>query len=981
MKTFYLTIIIILFFTFDLFAIEGELIIKNNLNNLIKVDVYPVGTVFNGAKEYSLKCVNEWIHSGDTIYTKIIGGSKELHYLNLFKLDHDGDLLYCCEGESSIGYGKYRIDFYEEINSIFEFKTYCYVDYSDSDYPFDSPFTADIWIYNYSENDIRVWTTEHSLPKDKIVKIWDQRVININAYKSQNKNGFKSDISYSKWPINAVDSGATNHLLPNECYVNLEIKDNNINLTSNNNFKFISSSLIIKDSINFSLSSNSSLIFESGSHFRTFETGSPKTITMGENSLIEGKVGANINLNNTVFQTTNSSVSWKGIKLTDTYLDTINNCTFKNTDTAINLYNSDKCFARNKKIIKDSKFENCIVKLSNVFNALISNDSFYTNNNSQYLLTVSNSVHPNDYAVFCSEEENPAPAFNLNIAGNYFSCGAVQMYLNCLASEKTPFFIIGNVFQGTGSTTGIGLVSNKISGDFRYNSFLNDDYITSVNLLQSDLNFYENTSMMSGANSTLIVNSTSSARLAPVYSSGNYYWFGGYNKLFSNDLNNVYIVGTSSAFLDKGGNCFTIYNSNYYHVKSALTGSCNTYGISASENYWSAIPPLNHLICNSDTVYLFYQPYNTYCLSSKPEPFDYDIIDRGDGIYDTIAITEGGDFINGDGEDESMFGQALMSKRNKNYNEAIEKLKTVINNYDTSEYLTSSIDELYTNYQNKDTSFLQINTDILFSELKQYLESKITQHANNFTIVDKAYSYYLMCLTKMDDYDEAIARYENIMSNHPEPERRLLASWDRSALSLLQNGSGQGDNYNYSESLNEKNLKDKPVHSIAKTNFKNSGQYSDLNSDQNLGSKFSNDSYRKVLETKIIKFNPSDQTELDKKITEDLNFLLGLKSSEITETQYIKADKFQLNQNYPNPFNPSTKIAYSIPVSGNISIKIYDLTGKEVKTLLNEFKSEGSYDIEFNGSDLASGVYFYKLDAVGKDGNNFLITKRMMLIK
>ncbi|MBS1517576.1 MAG: T9SS type A sorting domain-containing protein [Bacteroidetes bacterium] len=536
------------------------------------------------------------------------------------------------------------------------------------------------------------------------------------------------------------------------------------------------------------------------------------------------------------------------------------------------------------------------------------------------------------------------------------------MYLNCLASEKTPFFIFGNVFQGTGSTTGIGLVSNKISGDFRYNSFLTDDYITSVNLLQSDLNFFENSSMKSGTNSTLIVNSTSSARLAPVYSSGNYYWYGGYNKLFSNDLNNVYIVGTSSAFLDKGGNCFTIYNSNYYHVKSALTGSCNSYGISASENYWSAIPPLNHLICNSDTVDLFYQPYNTYCENSKPEPFDYDIIDRGDGIYDTIAITEGGDFMNGDGEDESMFGQALMSKRNKNFTEAIELLKTVINNYDTSDYLPSSIDELYTNYQNKDTSSLQLNTDILFGDLKQYLESKITQHANNYTIVDKAYSYYLMCLTKMDDYDEAIVGYENIMSNHPEPERRLLASWDRSALTLLQNGSGQGDNDSFSESRNEKNVKDKPVHSIAKTNFKNSDNYSDLNSDQNSGSKFSNDSYRKVLETKIIKYNPSNQTELDKKITEDLNFLLGLKTSEITETQNIKVDKFQLNQNYPNPFNPSTKIAYSIPVSGNISIKIYDLTGKEVKTLVNEFKNAGIYSIEFNGSGLSSGVYFYTLN-------------------
>jgi len=346
---------------------------------------------------------------------------------------------------------------------------------------------------------------------------------------------------------------------------------------------------------------------------------------MGENSYIDVKTGASINLNNTLFQTTNSSVKWKGIKLTDSYLDTISNCTFKNTDTCINLYNSDKCFARTKKIITGSKFENAVVKLSNVFNALISNDSFYTNNNSQYLLTVSNSVHPNDYAVFCSEEENPTADFNLNIAGNHFSGGAVQMYLNCLASEQTPFFIFGNVFEGTGSSIGIGLVANKISGDFRYNSFLNDDYITAVNLLQSNLNFYENSTMKSGTNTTLIVNSSSSARLAPLYSGGNYYWYGGYNKLTSTNGHNLYVIGTSSIFLDKGGNCLTLSNSNYKHIKTQLIGSCNSHGISASDNYWSSIPPQFELECNSSSVPLLYQPYRSSCPGSKPEPIDYDI--------------------------------------------------------------------------------------------------------------------------------------------------------------------------------------------------------------------------------------------------------------------------------------------------------------------------------------------------------------------
>ncbi|MBK9334608.1 MAG: T9SS type A sorting domain-containing protein [Ignavibacteria bacterium] len=92
-------------------------------------------------------------------------------------------------------------------------------------------------------------------------------------------------------------------------------------------------------------------------------------------------------------------------------------------------------------------------------------------------------------------------------------------------------------------------------------------------------------------------------------------------------------------------------------------------------------------------------------------------------------------------------------------------------------------------------------------------------------------------------------------------------------------------------------------------------------------------------------------------------------------------NSYYLSQNYPNPFNPSTKITFNIPVSGNISLKIYDMLGREVKSLVNDFRNAGTYNVDFNGADLSSGVYFYKLDAVGRDGNNFVMTKRMVLIK
>ena len=85
---------------------------------------------------------------------------------------------------------------------------------------------------------------------------------------------------------------------------------------------------------------------------------------------------------------------------------------------------------------------------------------------------------------------------------------------------------------------------------------------------------------------------------------------------------------------------------------------------------------------------------------------------------------------------------------------------------------------------------------------------------------------------------------------------------------------------------------------------------------------------------------------------------------------------YSLKNNYPNPFNPSTKISFEIPKQEFVSLKIYDLLGREIKTLVNEVKSPGSYTVDFNASDLSSGIYFYKLQT-----KDFVSVKRMMLIK
>jgi len=87
-------------------------------------------------------------------------------------------------------------------------------------------------------------------------------------------------------------------------------------------------------------------------------------------------------------------------------------------------------------------------------------------------------------------------------------------------------------------------------------------------------------------------------------------------------------------------------------------------------------------------------------------------------------------------------------------------------------------------------------------------------------------------------------------------------------------------------------------------------------------------------------------------------------------------EKFSLEQNYPNPFNPSTSISFSIPTSEFVSLKVFDVLGSEVATLVNEEKPTGSYKIDFNAANLPSGVYLYKLQA-----GNITETKKLMLLK
>jgi hypothetical protein len=96
----------------------------------------------------------------------------------------------------------------------------------------------------------------------------------------------------------------------------------------------------------------------------------------------------------------------------------------------------------------------------------------------------------------------------------------------------------------------------------------------------------------------------------------------------------------------------------------------------------------------------------------------------------------------------------------------------------------------------------------------------------------------------------------------------------------------------------------------------------------------------------------------------------------VDEHRNAQPTRFALEQNYPNPFNPTTNIEYQIPNANQVALKVFDVLGREVARLVNEVKQPGTYTVQFDGSDLTSGVYFYRLIA-----DEYVLQRKMLLLR
>ena len=130
-----------------------------------------------------------------------------------------------------------------------------------------------------------------------------------------------------------------------------------------------------------------------------------------------------------------------------------------------------------------------------------------------------------------------------------------------------------------------------------------------------------------------------------------------------------------------------------------------------------------------------------------------------------------------------------------------------------------------------------------------------------------------------------------------------------------------------------------------------------------------------MYDTTITGTNSEEVYHLEEHVTATVrpnNNITGVKQPD----ENFLPKEYELSQNYPNPFNPATTINYQLPKTSDVTLKVYDVLGREVKALVNERQSPGKYSVTFHTETLTSGIYFYRLCA-----GDYSSTKKLMLLK
>jgi hypothetical protein len=334
-----------------------------------------------------------------------------------------------------------------------------------------------------------------------------------------------------------------------------------------------------------------------------------------------------------------------------------------------------------------------------------------------------------------------------------------------------------------------------------------------------------------------------------------------------------------------------------------------------------------------------------------------------------------------------LMGNIMNSNLNKNYGNAVSYSQQLANLSGNKSFQKVGLRSIFIN---KYLSGLDIPSLIgLYENIipQYYNDSMMLRHVRNLKIESKIIN---------SEYFSALDNVDEIIMNYNNPYELLYANIDKLRILGILDSNLQGtdnphyNNYNTNKEIIDIIKNDFTVNKNNKLTFKRQNESKSEKSEKNKSGKQIFENLYNRIQQDILNYDRNGKINKDKIITEKIiydllsnNYLpdvppisTKLKYLQKNQSDNIIPKVYSLSQNYPNPFNPVTKINYELPKNGLVKLVIYDILGREVKTLVNELKTAGRYTIEFNGSQLASGVYFYRIQA-----GDFVQVKEMLMIK
>jgi hypothetical protein len=986
----------------------AEFLIVNNTGNdgfPITLDVYPVGAIFNGditggfTGQYTPVATHPGSLNGYIYGIHNLALSNQTSQTYYAKINFDkSDYAYQCD--FALGYGKYKIDITGGSQPFS-----CYVDFSDANYTgttIPNQYIQQFQIEYLSDGTARAKFNDPNasyvpIGNGNTFSVW-QQLGTINPPLTPSKGNFTDSQDpnsiYHSFPLDATNFGFFKHEIPENFGLNLKLKNFSSNIKTDNFLWFDNSIFKIEDGMTFTINSNSQvppLTFYGES--AEFVTGNSSTIICPPENYICLVNNAKMTLTGSSFYTASSLDSWGGIYMENPGRIIVDGCNFTNAGYALGcIGNGENDFK-----VTSNTFRTNIplasehIHLQKCFNANISNNHFYLYEDYGKAIFIYNPTN--------SEDDNNIINSNSNviITGNDFHNGGNHIWVTGLTTSILSVYIKNNMFsdgfENMNLSGTMGTVSNNYATEPVYGNENILVYLSSIDFLDNNLfaslnNFY--------------IGDYTYANLSPNISSDNQIiWTGGRNRLETIlNYNITTLQNATSDFFrtDYGKNMFIIDgNGLHLYGKITIDDPDNPSIYYSRGNCWyingAGTPPQYYLENqNNDPVYVISQsqPPISDCNNWDDQIIERIIKNMGYGTFDTILITHSNS-IQLPNNDFLSYSTAVRNFEANLYSNSITNFKNFINSYPNTQYLGDALYKLYKCYVSLDTNHNQEWRNIIFGDFKNYLETKIQQYDTNETFVNLAFDFFLKCSIKKKGYQLAMDGYEFIAENSPSATERLMASINYIDVEGLLQGSGGGQKNNYESELssdrNGKPIKDilfssynktkKSMEKREKTELDNSTDKIETKSEQTRKHSFEKKLEKRAKENIGISGSLTKK-ERSERIQKDLMLLhsRGESTEKIIKKNNTEPLKYELSQNYPNPFNPITNIKYQIQKTGLVTLKIYDITGREIKTLANEIKNSGSFIVTFNGSEFASGVYFYRIQS-----GDFVQVKKMVLIK